>query len=317
VVVDGKAEFRHVLAMLIDLARRGYVVIEESAPETFNIRATGKPTSTLRDFEQTFLQSFFENMTVRELNSLTNSFYAKLPAIYKVLNDLMVKHKLRVGNVQGSRILGFICAVILATLGSAIFYFVPDFLPTWTMPMGIALIAVGIVLGIVALLWSDMTQSGVAQRAKWKAFKEYLTRLEKYGSVNAAAQHFEDYLPFAIALGVDKVWLSRFNDKHNLPALEWYLPLYVPDSSINDSNNDSETAAPAGSLDDMSRGLAGSLNSMSLSLTAMLNSAAAVMTSQPASTSSSTSDWSSGGSDWSGGGDSGGGDSGGGSSSYD
>jgi uncharacterized membrane protein YgcG len=316
-VVDGKAQFRHVLAMLIDLARRGYVVIEESAPETFNLRATGKPTSTLRDFEQIFLESVFERMTVRELDSLSNRFYDKLPVIYGLLDHLMVKHKLRQPNSKVGKFLGIGIGVGLIAVGVADLFLVPNNLPAWTDPVVYALIVVGIVLVVVTLLWSDMTQSGVAQRAKWKAFKEYLTRLEKYGSVNAAVQHFDDYLPFAIALGVDKVWISRFNGKHNLPALEWYLPLYV---SSGDTDNSIEALdAPEVSLDGMSRGLSGSLNAMSMSLTSMLNSAAAVMTSQPASTSGSgsSSDWSSGGSDWSGGGDSGGGDSGGGSSSYD
>src|SRR6185295_1434583 len=71
------------------------------------------------------------------------------------------------------------------------------------------------------------TRKGAEEAAKWRAFYEYLQNLEKYSDVEEASKHFDDFLPYAVAFGLDRAWVRRFAQVQNVPIPYWYYPTYM------------------------------------------------------------------------------------------
>jgi hypothetical protein len=169
------------------------------------------------------------------------------------------------------------------------------------------------------------TPQGAEEAAKWLAFKRYLQTIEKHGDLEAAKDKFEEFLPYAVAFGLERRLINQFAAV-DAPAPSWWGPVFLPGhgygygggvagQSIGEAGGPPGTLAGEGgktpSLAGMSEGIGTSLASMSAGLGAMLSSASTVLTSTPPSSSSSG-----GGGGWSGGGFGGGGGGGGGSRGF-
>jgi uncharacterized membrane protein len=170
------------------------------------------------------------------------------------------------------------------------------------------------------------TRKGAEEAAKWNAFERYLKDLDKR-NLETVAPHFEDYLPYAIAFGIDRTWIRQMSHVSTVGVPTWYYPTYrggfygrgyragTPLSKSFGGGLPSasdvlpgDLARAGGGFDGLAGDFSNSLNSISDGLTNMLNSASRTLNSRPSSSSS--------GGGFSGGGFSGGGSSGGGSSGF-
>ena len=344
-LVDERVDLRDIMSTLIDLADRGYLVIEETQNEglfgigsssEFEFKRTDKPTSDLRPFEQRLIESVFRSRMERTLNSMRNTFYSAIPRLQNDLYDELVSEGLFASNPNSTRnmwgLLGGLL-LFLAVFGGIFAASLLDTLSTTLLCVPFAVGLVGFVALIVGQAMPAKTRKGAEEAAKWKAFEEYLRNMDRYQDVGEAAQHFAANLPYAVAFGLDRSWIRRFSQVDYVPIPPWYFPTYlggpygrgyIPGSPVpRMSGNggipgDLARAGDGGfSLDNMSGNLAGGLESISNGLTTMMDSAARVMTSRPQQASGGSSgSWRSGGSSWSGGGFSGGGGSGGGSRGF-
>jgi uncharacterized membrane protein len=181
-------------------------------------------------------------------------------------------------------------------------------------PVGIFI--VGAAVALAGNTMPAKTQKGAQDAARWRAFLRYLHNLEKLKSVEDAASRFDQFVPYAVAFGMEKELV-----KHMVPALQsmptWYYPTYMggpwhrgyrdrgPVTGMG--SGDFSLGGPGG-LNDMSHSLSDGLNAMSSGLTHMLNSASSAMTSRPSSSGH--------GGGFSGGGSHGGGGSGGGHAGF-
>lgn len=346
-LLDEQADLRDVIATLVDLARRGYLVMEESQQEglfgigrsrSFTFKRTDQAWANLRRFEQRLLQTLFSgNRMERSLDSLKNTFYAVIPQLQNDLYEAVVQDGFFTAKPSTTRGLwsglGTVMFVVALVAGFAGFSVIEDISPAiLCVPAAFAFI--GFAAMIVGQHMPAKTRAGAEAAAKWRAFREYLENIEKYGDIEAAAECFDDYLPLAIAFGIDRSWVRRFSALNSVPIPAWYYPRYLggrygagyqagtawrPHTAGQGGINPGELARAGDglSLDDVSGGLAGGLESISTGLTEMLESASRAMTSRPQSASSGSSgSWSSGGRSWSGGGFRGGGSSGGGSRGF-
>ncbi len=146
------------------------------------------------------------------------------------------------------------------------------------------------VFAIFAAIMPARTVAGVRVRSAIRGFKEFLSRVDadRLASLPLTPELFERYLPYAIALGVERRWARKFGEICTVPP-QWYAGSHSIDSF------------------DPSR--------FTHSLGQMSNYTLAAMTSSPSSDSrSSRSSW--GLSGFSGGGRSGGGSGGGGGSGF-
>jgi|FLYN01.1.fsa_nt_gi uncharacterized membrane protein len=343
-LLDERADLRDVMSTLIDLAHRGYIVMEEERKEglfgigstsTFTFKRTDKPADDLRGFEQRILNNLFAGGRMeRTLESLRNSFYTVIPQLQTDLYEELVREGLFTARPSSTRtfwgfvgglvfvlaIIAFIGAVSLAETISPALLCIP-------MALGLT----GVMALVVGQHMPAKTRKGAEDAAKWNAFREYIRNLDKYGHLEEAAQHFDDYLAYAIAFDVDRSWVRRFSKVENVPIPPWYYPTYlgpyrrgyVAGSPVSRpiGRTDAGELARADdgglSLDDVAGNVSGGLDAVAAGLTTMLNDSARILTSQPQPQSSGSSGrWSSGGRSWSGGGFRGGGASGGGSRGF-
>ncbi len=351
-LVDEKADLRDVMSTIIDLGSRGYLVIEESktpgimgigSSSTFIFKRTDKPINDqeLRTHEKRLLGNLFAgNAMERSLSSLNTIFYSVIAQMQGDLYKQLVAEGYFKSNPEGTRGVWFMIGIVILFIAGAGFFVamgstdISPFLFCIPLALGLG----GIAALIAAPAMPSRTVKGAEEAAKWKAFVEYLRNLEKYGDVGSAAAHFDQYLAYAVAAGIDRTWVSRFRQTNTyVPIPTWYFPTYIgryrggylagsPLSARGMGDFGSGTGLPgelarAGGgfdLDNVAGGISEGLESISSGLTNMLESAGRIMTStpQPPPGSSgggySSGRWSGGGRSFSGGGSRSGGGSGGG-----
>ena len=143
------------------------------------------------------------------------------------------------------------------------------------------------------------TRKGAEAAALSKAFKNYLTNLEKYAKPEQVTEQFDKYLPFAVAFGLERTWINRFSRIPATPMPGWYYPVGRPfiglpigmgmgSATASALPNVTGAGASMPSLQGMSSGLSGGLQGMSDGLNTMLNSAARTLTSTPPASNTSS-----------------------------
>jgi uncharacterized membrane protein len=337
-LVDEQVDVRDVISIVVDLAQRGYMVIEEtresavfglSQKSEFAFKRTDKPLDDLRKFERSVIDGIFGGKREASLDDLQNKFYVTIAKVKREVYAELGKSGFFNGNPEKVRTSwmgsgGCLFAIgFVLLIGSAMFELLEND-ASWLVLPG-AFVILGLVVMAFGRAMPAKTREGATESAKWQAFGKYLRNLDRYAEPEQEAAHFADYLPYAVAFGVENSWVSRFSRVQSAQVPRWYYPTYLggpwgqgytPGTSLSADRRGSGLPgeiARAGdgglSLDSMSAGMATGLAGMSDGLTTMLNSAAKTMTSQPSSSGS-------GGGSWSGGGSSGGGSSGGGSSGF-
>jgi len=341
-LLDETVDMEDVIASVVDLARRKAISITEEKEDgmfrtgyDFIYRRERKDTE-LRPYEERLIKSMFGSKDSVRLSDLKNKFYSKLPAIRQEMYEALIDEgyfsnrpdtirKLYMGlgviGLTGAFFVGFVLTAVFSDLtGAAV-------LPG----IGLGIVAIGLI--ILARYMPRKTDKGAEAAARWRAFKTYLENIDKYSDIEAQKGIWDQWLPYAIAFGIDKDYIRKFTAV-NAPSPGWYIPtpsMYGPfhqqyygtpwhgpsggGGSVPDIGGMGESGGLVGGLSDASRGLGASLAGMSAGLGAMLSSASSTMTSRPSS-SSSSGGWSSGGGGFSGGGSFGGGGGGGGGGGF-
>ncbi|RME44698.1 MAG: DUF2207 domain-containing protein, partial [Caldilineae bacterium] len=227
-LVDEQADMEDILATLIDLARRGALTIEEKY-ETgflglgsgweFTFHLKNKDVAT-RPYEKTLLRRIFRSGKRTTLSALRNKFYRDVPKLQKQLYDDVVRAGFFVSNPQTTRrvymTLGVAALVLSIVLGMGLLIATADYSGMAICPT-VGMIITSIALIIVGRHMPKKTRRGAEEAAKWMAFKRYLESLEKYGNLEAARERFEQFLPYAVAFGIERSFLRQLATA-NVPA---------------------------------------------------------------------------------------------------
>ena len=332
-LLDESADVRDVISTVVDQGRKGNLTMREVESggvlgmftnKDFEYTQTGEKVDFR--FEEMVLNAIFKHGNPVRLSELKNSFYTSLPPIYDEMYRSVVALKYfpespkavrnrNIGIGVGFLILAFILgfgAFILADLVSWFLILIP-----------IAIGAIGIVRLATAHIMPRKTNFGAEEATKWKAFSRYLQEMQRYTDVQAAADKFQLYLPYAVALGVERQLIRHFESVPSaMPA--WYGPYgyhpygyypYPVGTSVGQAGSSGTGGAgpmpsfdPGGAMQGMSDSMAGAMQGMSDSFASMVNSASNIMTSQPSSSGSGSSGgWGGGGGSFGGGGGGGGG----------
>ncbi len=239
-LIDERADPRDAISTIIDLAHRGYLAIEESQNEgvfgigrssTFTFKRSDKPLDGLRDFEQTMMSHLFGSGSMeRTMDSLRNRFYMVISQIQNQLYQDLVTEQLFENNPNSTRAIWVGIAVVILAVALVLGFILLPLVKRYGFALALLPIAVGFV-GVVAVMIGPAmpakTRKGAEESAKWKAFFEYLQHLEKYTTVEEASQQFEQYLPYAVAFGLDKSWIHKFSRVQSMPIPYWYYPTYI------------------------------------------------------------------------------------------
>jgi uncharacterized membrane protein YgcG len=235
-LVDDKAGMRDITATIVDLAVRGYLVIEEKEKSqmmglisnkeyVFHLKKGSKEWPGLKPHEVVVLAGVFGNglQPDVELSALQNRFYTNLPAIKNtIFGSLMkqgyflhrpdyVRNAYVVGGVAVGVLMFFIGTMLSQMLGMA----PPAFIVA-------ALVSAVIIIGFGRVM-PARTVEGAKALAGVLGFEDFLTHVEadRMDRVNKTPETFEKFLPFAMALGVEKKWVAAFKDIYSQPP-SWY-----------------------------------------------------------------------------------------------
>ena len=237
-LVDDQAGIRDITATLVDLAVRGFIVIEEKevshlmglySNKEYVFHLNKKPTewTGAKSYELLLLNGIFGAplVGVRDevaLSELQNRFYKNLPGIRRAILESLVQHgyfAYRPDIVRQAYILA-------AAVTGALLYLFGQYLAehTGVQPLSFSVAAILTGLAIAGFGWFMPTRTVDDVRALHDTlgFENFLSHVEgdHLARTPQSPANFEKYLPFAMALGVEKKWVGAFDGMLQQPS--WY-----------------------------------------------------------------------------------------------
>ncbi len=219
-LLDETVNRRDVFAAIIDLARRGYIKIEErDKKDFFIIKKSSKDKQKLQPFEEKLLEGLFSEGNEARLKD--TKLYTTIGEVENMLYKNLVTEGFFPKNPKTIRTL----------------YIVLGFFGIFTLNFVLAFVAF-----FFGRIMPRKTLFGAEQAQVAKGVKNFLTSQEKQLEFQADKQmFFEKLLPFAVAFGVEKIWAKRF-EEFDLKEPSWYHSstgthfnaMYLA-SSLNDS----------------------------------------------------------------------------------
>lgn len=235
-LVDNTAGMRDITATIVDLAVRGFLTIEEQNKEhllglyankeyVFHLQKNPPEWGGAKPHEILLLGALFENGArgAVSLSDLQNRFYRNLPGIRGAILDALVErgyYAHRPDQVRGSFVAaGVVLGILLFVIGQyAAQHFGMSPLPFFVAAFGTG----GIVAGF-GWFMSARTADGVRALHNVLGFEDFLghVELDRMERFDKTPQTFEKYLPYAMALGVEKRWVSAFQGIFSEPP-KWF-----------------------------------------------------------------------------------------------
>ena len=241
-LVDNSADMRDITATLVDLAVKGFLTIEQkdeshllglthSQAFTFHLAKPPAEWTALRPHEREMLSAIFGDGAVTDvkLSDLQNHFYTHLPEIRErifsaLISDGYYSHR---PDSTKTAYLGTGLGVAIATVVGAatISSVIGGSWLTWILTG----ILSAVVIAAFGWVMSCRTTSGVRALEKVLGFEEFLTRVEKdqLARLETRPELFEKFLPYAMALGVEKKWVQSFAGIALQPP-QWYSGPWGP-----------------------------------------------------------------------------------------
>ena len=227
-LIDEQANVLDVSATLVDLAVRGYLLIQEIPKEGFfgkpdwRLIRLEKPDDDLLAYERGLLTGVFREGVEVTISELKNTFAKRLEGVQESLYADAVKRgwfsdrpdKVR-SRWQGRG--------VLALIGAGAMTFV---LARWTHW---GLLGIPLILGAVALLASASrmparTAKGTAMLRRVRGFRTVIETAETHMSRWAEKELvFTRFLPFAVVFGCTDRWAKAFAALGVQPDTSWYI----------------------------------------------------------------------------------------------
>jgi len=250
-LVDESADMRDITASIVDLAVRGYLVIEEKEKShmlglwhdknyIFHLKKSRNDWAALKPHERGLLGGLFADGDNVSLSDLQNRFYRFLPTIKNSIFDSLVEHgyyarrpdRVRSTYIGIGVVVGFLLIwggnLVAANLGMA------------PMPFIVAGILSGAIICGFGWFMPAHTEQGTRALEKTLGFEDFLAHVEadRFNRMIKTPEMFEKFLPFAMAMGVEKNWSKAFQGIYNQPP-GWYQgssfgPNFYAMSFVND-----------------------------------------------------------------------------------
>jgi len=233
VLYNGRIRAKDLMALVVDLARRGFIGIEGKDGELMLYKRQVHDEvlwHTLRTFEQVLLSELFADnkptlSTADEIKERTGRdlFSQRITKVYAEIYNEVTRHGFFDQNPARVhlkyKIYGMgAFAFSLIGFGYSIFAS-PD--PKFTLFIWAAMVAVSFLGIFFATKISTRTKLGKRHLEDWIGFRNYLILGKKIDYESAIEGKFEQYLPYAIALDSEEEWAWRFSEvDFHLPS--WY-----------------------------------------------------------------------------------------------
>lgn len=200
-LVDERADMEDISGMIVLLAQKGYIKIEEKQKGDFYFvkRKDFSKAEDLLAFEETFLYGLFKD---------GDKFHLKKSKLYDLVETVKTNIYQRLVSEgffleNPNKVRGF-----------------------YTIIGGLALTTFNFALAFSAFFFGrhmpKKTPSGVETKNVAKSLKNFLSSQERQLEFQAKNQvFFEKLLPYAVVFGVEKIWAERFKDIQMRPP-DWY-----------------------------------------------------------------------------------------------
>ena len=252
-LVDNSADMRDITATIVDLAVRGFILIEEKQKEhmmglwsdkdySFHLRKPRNQWTALKTHEQELLDGLFPGDSKEtDLSELHNKFYTQLPSIKDGLFGALITRgyyarrpdSVRQAWLGGGLVVGLLIAFggpwASANLGMA------------PLPFFVAGILTGLIICGFGWFMPARTVKGAEALEHILGFEDFLGHVEadRFNRMVKTPEMFEKFLPYAMALGVEKNWSKAFQGIYTQPP-QWYRggygPTFYPIMLVNNLN---------------------------------------------------------------------------------
>jgi uncharacterized membrane protein YgcG len=236
-LIDNSADMRDITAAIVDLAVRGYIVIQERSAShmgglyktqdyTFILKKGRGEWASLKPHEQSLLDGIFDTgqpEEVVDMEDLHNVFYKNIPIIKNQIFAQLVGRGYylhRPDTVRGTYIGAGVVIGFLSIWGGAV---IGRSLGMAGAPFIIAGILSAAVICGFGWFMPARTAGGTRALEGVLGFEDFLGHVEadRFNRMIKTPEMFEKFLPFAMALGVEKNWSKAFVNIYTQPP-RWY-----------------------------------------------------------------------------------------------
>lgn len=242
-LIDNSVDMRDITASIVDLAVRGYLVIEEQQKDhllglthskeyVFHLKKSRSEWSPLKAHEQQLLEGIFTGGNAGDtvsLNDLHNRFYTSIPPIKNAIFGSLVGkgyYRQRPDSVRAGYIgFGIVTGLLIVWIG----VWVANHMGMTPLAFIFAGIATAAILCGFGWFMSARTETGARALEGVLGFEDFLDHVEsdRFNRMIKTPAMFEKFLPFAMALGVEKNWSKAFQGIYTEPP-QWYQGNYGP-----------------------------------------------------------------------------------------
>lgn len=202
-IIDETVHIRDIAAMLVSLAQRGYLKIEEREPKDFYCIRTKEPDDSLLEFERLFLHGLFGTQSEARLKD------QNLFKTVAMIEDEMYRHMQKEGFFpHNPKAIRAFYSIMMGLAGT-----------TFNLP----LLASGALFGMNMV---RKTLEGAKAASHVRSLRNFLKSQERQLSFQGDRQiMFEKMLPYAVAFGIEREWVERFKDA-GLRQPAWFSGRY-------------------------------------------------------------------------------------------
>lgn len=233
VLVDGVVGAREIAATLIDLARRGYIVIinKGGGNFTFGAKKAGdfNIMSGLTDYERVLLNKIFLPQSLKstlsdvEMRIGRHIFSRKIAQFYLDVYNQATTYGYFVKNPAKVHLGWKYTGVTLFFL--SFFGFIMSAIwgiePKYNLIFWVGGMIAAVVIIRMSPFMPARSRKGSQELSQWLAFREYLIDRRPVAGVESMQGKFEEYLPYALVLGGEVEWAKRFAREPFIKP-EWY-----------------------------------------------------------------------------------------------
>ncbi len=259
-LADEQVNMQDVSAILVDLAVRGYLEIEDISEkkiiftsEDYRFTKKREPLD-LKKYEIALFDGVFKTGDTRKLSDLKQKFSGTVATIRKQVYQHLTTHGYFDGNPDTIRSVFAAVAFFLTAglLAGVAFFQVATIGTVYAVPLVVAGILSLVVIVVFSRIVPRKTRKGRIAWEKIRGLEEYMRRAEQRELEEQERRNiFERLLPHAIALGLVDRWATAFEGLYQSPP-NWYrtrhdgaFTMAVFAHSLNHSVNTMNTSLAA------------------------------------------------------------------------
>ncbi|HEX9134457.1 MAG TPA: DUF2207 domain-containing protein [Ktedonobacteraceae bacterium] len=232
--------WNNALATLFDLASRGVLSISQSSEPKkwykvhteFLIELQSQP-SDLRPHELGLLALLFETKQGMQSSTSVSNISRSYTSRYKRFNEPLKQEMTEVGLFDTGRqhvrrrflaiSLFLLILSSIATFLCLIFGIAAGIWPIVFLPLGV--IGVGVTTAVLWSMFSLLSDKGMQDSVRWKAFSNYLRDIIRGKELDMPPEVFERYLTYAASFGLAEQWVKYFQKQGMAVVPPWFHSL--------------------------------------------------------------------------------------------